>query len=168
MSAQLHGAIPQPDQSCLVLAVNLNNEDAVSLAQLSGGSNWMLRKTRTCREAVALCRKNQAAVVLCVPEMPDGDWRSLLGRLRELPQPPAVIVASRLAEEHLWAEVLNLGGYDVLHLPFDRSELLRVLFFAWRTFSRQSEGGSSATVKSAASERPATPTLIRSQSQAVA
>jgi hypothetical protein len=32
----------------------------------------------------------------------------------------------------LWAEVLNLGGYDVLLKPFDRAEVVRVAGMAWR------------------------------------
>jgi DNA-binding response OmpR family regulator len=36
-----------------------------------------------------------------------------------------------LADDHLWAEVLNLGGYDVLAKPFDGCELFRALSSAW-------------------------------------
>jgi hypothetical protein len=31
-----------------------------------------------------------------------------------LPDPPVLIVTSRLADEYLWAEALNPGAYDVL------------------------------------------------------
>jgi hypothetical protein len=31
----------------------------------------------------------------------------------------------------MWAEVLNLGGYDVLPEPFDGSEVIRILSLAW-------------------------------------
>jgi nucleotide-binding universal stress UspA family protein len=43
-----------------------------------------------------------------------------------------MLVVSRHADERLWAEVLNLGGFDVLTLPFDRDELGRVLSSALR------------------------------------
>ncbi len=43
-----------------------------------------------------------------------------------------MIVASRVTDEALWAEVLNLGGYDVLVQPFDRTEVLRVTDAALR------------------------------------
>src|SRR5258708_1180231 len=110
MSIHVHGILPQPDDSCTVLAVNLDAEDIVSLARVLRGLRWGVQAGRTCGNAVALSRNTPDAVVLCAPEMPDGDWSSLLSRLHELPQAPAVIVASRLAEEHLWEEVLNLGG----------------------------------------------------------
>lgn len=167
MTKRLHGTLPEPDESCTVLAVNLDHADTVSVTRLLGGSSWTLQEARTCREAVARSRNTPVAVVLCTPQMPDGDWRSLLNRLHELPDAPAVIVASRLMEEHLWVEVLNRGGYDVLLLPFDRSELLRVLFLAWRTFKRESED-ECAPMKSPASGSGAMPTTSRFHSQAVA
>jgi len=36
-----------------------------------------------------------------------------------------LIVTSRLADECLWAEALNIGAYDVLAKPFDRNEVRR-------------------------------------------
>ena len=43
-----------------------------------------------------------------------------------------MLVVSRHADERLWAEVLNLGGFDVLALPFDRDELRWALSSALR------------------------------------
>jgi DNA-binding response OmpR family regulator len=45
---------------------------------------------------------------------------------------PTLIVTSRLADDELWAEVLNLGAYDVLAQPFDPDEVYRVVFLAWQ------------------------------------
>jgi len=42
-------------------------------------------------------------------------------------RPPLLIVTSRLADERLWAEVLNLGAHDVLAKPFNAEEVVRVL-----------------------------------------
>ena len=42
-----------------------------------------------------------------------------------------LIVTSRLADASLWAEVLNLGGYDLLAKPFNRQEVRHVLTSAW-------------------------------------
>ena len=46
---------------------------------------------------------------------------------------------TRTADEHLWAEVLNLGGYDVLAEPFERDEMVRVVTSARRHFDYQPE-----------------------------
>ena len=37
----------------------------------------------------------------------------------------------RVADDHLWAEALNVGAYDVLAKPFDRREVTRTLSSAW-------------------------------------
>ncbi|MFB3828373.1 MAG: hypothetical protein ACE15B_16510 [Bryobacteraceae bacterium] len=59
-------------------------------------------------------------------------WRDLLDQTTRMPHAPVFIVASRLADDALWAEVLNLGGYDVLAKPFDRREVFHVLGHGWR------------------------------------
>jgi FixJ family two-component response regulator len=48
-----------------------------------------------------------------------------------LPNAPSFIVTSRLADDRLWAEALNLGAYDVLAKPFERLELVRSVSSAW-------------------------------------
>ena len=45
---------------------------------------------------------------------------------------PSVVVISRQANDDLWADVLSSGAYDVLSMPFDRRELIRVVGMAWR------------------------------------
>jgi DNA-binding response OmpR family regulator len=76
------------------------------------------------------CLKGRAVqVVIASAEF---DWRRVLGRLLDMPRPPRLIVTSRLADETLWAEVLNLGGFDVLAQPFDGEEVSRVLAAAFR------------------------------------
>jgi hypothetical protein len=52
--------------------------------------------------------------------------------------PPSFIVTSRLADERLWVEALNVGAYDVLVKPFDVAELKRV-------FSSGGVSGANAT-----------------------
>ncbi len=140
MATRFKETLPQPDRPCTVLAVNLAHEDNISLADALRGSCWQLKEVQTCREALHSARNGSLHVVLCGPDMPDGNWNTLFDKLCELAAPPAVIVVSRLADERLWVEVLNLGGYDVLMTPFDRSEVLRVLFMAWWTaFERNAE-----------------------------
>jgi len=60
--------------------------------------------------------------------------RDVLEQVTILPDPPSFIVTSRLADERLWAEALNLGAYDVLAKPFDSTEAMRVVGAAWRAW----------------------------------
>ena len=60
---------------------------------------------------------------------------------------PPVIVTARLADDYLWAEVLNEGGFDVLAQPFDREEVIRVISAA----TRRSHNESHTTVRTGTS-----------------
>jgi DNA-binding response OmpR family regulator len=48
-------------------------------------------------------------------------------------------VTSRVADDSLWAEVLNLGAYDLLMKPFDLTEVFRVVSLAWRHWKNDCE-----------------------------
>jgi len=63
-------------------------------------------------------------VVLCESEL---SWKTILATCESLPKCPRLLVVSRCADERLWAEVLNLGGYDVLLKPFEPMEVTRVV-----------------------------------------
>jgi len=69
---------------------------------------------------------------MCDAELPDGNWKTALNQIAYKAVPMPLIVASRLADCKLWAEVLNLGGCDVLALPFDHDEVIRSVSLAWR------------------------------------
>lgn len=102
---------------------------------------------------------NTPDVILCETEFVDGDWKKILSTCESLSSPPLVLVMSRYADESLWAEVLNLGGFDVLLKPFDPTEVSRVLGMAC---SRRSDSGvrmppESATVESATKAAPLLP-----------
>ncbi len=70
-------------------------------------------------------------MLLCERDQVDGSWEDLLGATARLPASPNLIVFSRLADESLWAKVVNMGGFDVLMTPFEPEEVLRVTFAAW-------------------------------------
>lgn len=85
--------------------------------------------------AIRALRSQRVPVVLCDDRV---DWRQVLEHLRELPDAPFLIVTSRLADDRLWSEALNLGAYDVLAKPFDANEVTRVLTMAWNRWLERS------------------------------
>jgi DNA-binding response OmpR family regulator len=86
----------------------------------------------TCRKAISFLCTDPVPVVFCERDLPDGTWRDILRHTSELVNPPALIVTSSMADERLWAEVLNLGGFDVLAQPFSEPEVKHVLESALR------------------------------------
>jgi DNA-binding response OmpR family regulator len=120
-----------------ILAVSPAEEDHLLLSHVFTHSNWKCEMARTCAEALEVLRQSEVAVVICAAELPDGTWKDLLAKLVQ-PVPPRLIVASRLADDHLWAEVLDFGGYDVLGMPFEPPEVIRVVSLAWRQWQHES------------------------------
>jgi hypothetical protein len=59
-------------------------------------------------------------------------WKDVLAAIAFAGAQPTVLVSSRLADDRLWAEVLNHGGFDVIEVPYRRSEVLYAIGFAWR------------------------------------
>jgi CheY-like chemotaxis protein len=94
-------------------------------------SNWKLYRRLTLESALAALRENQIPIVICESDLHPGTWKDMLERTKLLPTPPLLIVTSRLADEYLWLEALNLGAYDVVAKPFDSHELTRIVSFAW-------------------------------------
>jgi DNA-binding response OmpR family regulator len=77
----------------------------------------------TCQEAVQMLNGSGIWVVVCDTNLHDGTWRDILSSARNV----TLVVSSRCPDEYLWAEVLNLGGFDVITKPFDKRELHHVL-----------------------------------------
>jgi DNA-binding response OmpR family regulator len=110
-----------------ILSVSHLAEDHIVLRRLLERTCWEMREVYSCRQGLAAIADQDLDVVLCEASLPDGSWKELLEDFSRREDPPYLIVASRLADERLWAEVLNLGGYDVLVKPFDAEEVCRVV-----------------------------------------
>ncbi len=97
---------------------------------------WRLLEAPDRRRALHSLDRNEVQVVIAESDLPKWNWRKVLTDLRRLTVPPQLVVTSRTADEHLWAEVLNFGAYDVLAQPLDREEVERVVAAASRQFER--------------------------------
>lgn len=107
-----------------VLAVITSDEDQLCVQRTLCGSMWRVSCACSYSQARALLGRTTVKVVICDRDLPDGSWKDILAELFHLPVQPKLIVISRHADELLWAEVLNLGGYDVLSKPLAEQELL--------------------------------------------
>lgn len=98
------------------------------------GATFILNAYATLNAALAALPKHQFEVIVCERDLKPGSWKDVLEQAVILPDPPPLIVTSRLADDRLWAEALNLGAYDVLVKPFDRAETMRVVDAACRAW----------------------------------
>lgn len=114
-----------------VLSVSPAAEDDQHLNTIGKQAAWTLLRSHDLPAALALLKQHCVPVVLCERDLPSGTWLDLLKHLRNEIDPPMLIVTSRLADDCLWAEALNLGAFDVLARPFDRTEVTRSVMLAW-------------------------------------
>lgn len=114
-----------------VLSVSPLAEDHSSLQAIFNHSKWELHRADCLASAQAVMSSREIGVVICERNLSPGTWVDMLEEGRLLPNSPSLIVTSRLADDRLWAEALNLGAYDVLAKPFERMELVRSVISAW-------------------------------------
>jgi two-component system response regulator HydG len=122
-----------------VLLISPFDEDHQYLQSILKHSNWRQYGARTQKESFELLREDLTPVVICESQLPDGGWREVLAELARMPRPPLLVVISRMADDRLWSEVLNLGGYNVLAKPLDTQEVFHVVGLAWMLWKRRWE-----------------------------
>ncbi len=118
-----------------ILVVSPKEGDHAFIRGLFNSPKWQVRTVNSWQHASDHLSRDPVAVVLCEKELPDCAWKDVLAGLSGMPDAPVLIVASEHADDKLWAEVLNLGGYDVLMKPFDRIEVSRVVNLAWQNWT---------------------------------
>ena len=153
--------IPTAARNATILSVSTNVGDGITLERILGESRSspdpdfersLITRT-TVTAALSALREAPIPIVLSDCDLTPGTWREMLEYVSVFPDPPLIIVTSRLADERLWAEALNLGAYDVLAKPFEATEVIRILSLAWQHWqdrhgvhSRRTEQRKAATV----------------------
>lgn len=134
----------------LVLFVSASVEDACLFRQLVDAACWMVVNVSDLSGACAVLEKRHPKLVVCDADIDGpGSWRDLL-KLREDLLSFALVVASRNADDALWAEVLNLGGFDLLQKPFNAEGVRHVIEFAAQASRQEREAAAYKRVLSRA------------------
>jgi FixJ family two-component response regulator len=101
------------------------------LLRLLTHSRWSVARVETLTQSVAHLTHGWRGVLICEPALPDGTWKDMLTRALGLPWPPPLIVAATHADDALWMEVLESGGYNLIGKPFNEPEVFRTISAAW-------------------------------------
>jgi DNA-binding NtrC family response regulator len=115
----------------VVLSVSPNDEDCVSLERILK-SDWIVTASAKPASALSVLREIPIPILIWDCDPTPGTWHETLDRISLLPDPPLLILTSRLADERLWAEGINLGAWDVLAKPFQTEEAIRIVDSAWQ------------------------------------
>jgi DNA-binding response OmpR family regulator len=127
-----------PEDSVCALLLGEHDDGRLLIQQVFRDAGWRLLEACDRKKAQQHLNQDPIHVVIARCEAPGWDWKQVLRNLRRRAHPPQLIVTSRTADEHLWSEVLNCGGYDVLLEPFRRDEIERVVASARRHYDPQS------------------------------
>jgi DNA-binding NtrC family response regulator len=122
-------------QHTSMLAVGSSAEERRALANIFG-SILEINTVNTCREARNFLARRPTPVVITDRDLTDGSWRDVLSAIGSSGHFSSLIVACRHADEKLWADVLHMGGFDVLATPFDPTEVSRTVGAALRNRKR--------------------------------
>jgi DNA-binding response OmpR family regulator len=118
----------------LILLVGLSEEECSPIRAGARESGWRTQEVRGYREAVLQLCREKAPVIVCNSKLPDGAWEDILSATATQTVQPRIIVVSRQADERLWAEVLNSGGFDVLASPYREPDVRRCIELACRNW----------------------------------
>jgi DNA-binding NtrC family response regulator len=146
-------SFPYASPSASILCVEPDNIDRDSLNEILARPSWPMcpdmrweLDARSSVEAAAEALPGKhIPILICESRTDAGTWREMLDVLASLEDPPLLIVASRAADERLWAEALNLGAYDVLSKPYNGDEVVRVISVAWMTWQMRHAGNREAS-----------------------
>jgi FixJ family two-component response regulator len=105
--------------------------DLRCLQRILGHTRWALEAASCLADVLSRLEHHPSVVLITDANLADGNWKDLLAQISLLPSPPPVIVAANHADDRLWMEVLNTGGYNVLGKPFEEQEVFRVISMAW-------------------------------------
>src|SRR4051794_33029713 len=110
-----------------VLIISGEEGDFGHLREILGPCGCSVQYSRTFADAKNKLARFPGRIVMTEHDLPDASWRDIHRFLETSPDPPLLLVSSTKADEQLWAEVLSVGGYDVLLKPFNATEVTRVM-----------------------------------------
>jgi DNA-binding NtrC family response regulator len=134
-----HAPTKGPSQQIQLLAITRTHETRARLREIAAAYDWSISIVESAAEAVATLARAAAPLVICDRDLPEEDWHDVLDRIAALPHPACVLLASQVTDQYLWDEVIQHHGYDVVLKPFQADELRRVVTFAWRAATSDSQ-----------------------------
>jgi DNA-binding NtrC family response regulator len=113
-----------------ILFISGHPQDALRLSEMLHALPLKLEHVPSLLKARTRIHRQQYNVILTEAALPDGKWQDVLNLARGCPRETEVIVTDPQADACFWAEVLNLGAYDLLAQPFYEPEVRRILYNA--------------------------------------
>jgi DNA-binding response OmpR family regulator len=129
LSTGTRQAVPKQQGGVAALAIMPDEKDRRCIRAVFETSKWGLRFASDAIETQAALESESVPVMIIDGDVKALSWRDFLQRISasQARRAPKLIVVSRLADDLLWSEVLNRGGYDLLAKPLDAHEVERIV-----------------------------------------
>jgi DNA-binding NtrC family response regulator len=115
-----------------LLVVGTSRPDRDDLLKILSDCSLQALSLESSANVAAVPVDSPPGLVLTEYRVPDASWLGVMEAARRRWPHVQTLVWSRLADEQMWSEVVCLGGFDVLPVPFDGDETLRVIAAAMR------------------------------------
>jgi PleD family two-component response regulator len=143
-------SMPENECPLSALLAGKYDSDRLLVHDIFRTRGWRLFEAQDRRRALDCLGKHPVQVVIAQSDIPRWNWKRILADLRRIAPAPQLVVTSRTADDSLWSEVLNVGGFDVLAQPLEREEVERVIASAHRHFDAQPRRAARAVTAGAA------------------
>lgn len=128
-----------------LLVITQDDNFFLFIHRVASGCGWETRLARTVERGLQVLDEFRAPVAIYDWPAMEQDWRCDVDRLAARPDRPCVLLASRVDDEYLSAELVRHGGFDVIPRTADEERLIRNIRFAgfFRKNSQTARGGQS-------------------------
>ena len=116
----------------VVQAILTSQADRTQLECIFEKAGWRIAFANSIEETST----HSIPIVVYDRDLPGADWRQAIQQISSSQPPRKVILASFVADDYLWEEVIHFGGYDILPKPFRESEVRHVIQFAWAAVTK--------------------------------
>lgn len=130
---------PVPAERRDVLVISCAEDDHVRLREILEIAGFHAQSARTAADGCRIMRKTPVPVIVANCDLKNRCWKDVwraISKLAAYPR-PRLIVAADATDEGFWAEVVEVGAYDIIARPFDAKEVLWVVTDAWSQWERE-------------------------------
>jgi DNA-binding response OmpR family regulator len=117
-----------------VLAILASTEERFAMQRVAASNGWHLTLAQDLESPTVQLAAHKPGLILYDRDLPGWEWRQAIELLAWRSATSCIILVSSVADDYLWQEVAQLGGYDVLTKPLKPEAVTHTIGLAWTFF----------------------------------
>jgi len=113
-----------------LLIVTSRAEDVSELNEILRETSWLVTEVSSLDDAAAKLKAAALPIIFYDRDAAGVCWQETIERLIAARKGACVVLVSNVADQYLWEEVVQRGGFDLLPRPFRKDQVLSTLAFA--------------------------------------